>query len=89
MVQFSSENWNMCPFDKTVPNLATQKLGKQNQNLMAQWIKAHKRVGIWCHLVQKTELAKLMEAFSSPARCEENIGSSQFWYYTAEIPCIL
>lgn len=52
---FPPKNWNMCPFDKTVPNLATQKLGKQNQSLMAQGGKNHKTVRIWFQLLQKAK----------------------------------
>lgn len=31
-------------------------------------------------IAESKKLAKLMEALSSPARCEENIGSSQLCY---------
>jgi hypothetical protein len=45
----------MCPFDKTAPNLATQKLGKQNLNLMRQGGKAQKTIAVWWQLLQKAK----------------------------------
>lgn len=40
------------------PNVATQKLEKQNQNLMHQQGEAQKTIAFWYQLVKKAEVAK-------------------------------
>lgn len=63
------------------PNLATQKLGKQNQNLMCQGGKTQRQLHFDASYWKKTELAKVIEAILFSARC--TLGGGKYKLFPA------